>query len=117
MNYRHAYHAGSFADVLKHVVLTRIVEYLKRKEAAFRVIDTHAGIGLYDLASDEARRTGEWQSGVGRLVGKRFAPEVQSLLEPYLEAIGIGPDAGEIGEYPGSPLIARRLLRPQDRLF
>jgi 23S rRNA (adenine2030-N6)-methyltransferase len=117
MNYRHAYHAGSFADVLKHVVLTRIVEYLKHKEAAFRVIDTHAGIGLYDLASDEAQRTGEWRGGVGRLIGQRFAPDVQSLLEPYLEAVGIGPETSELCEYPGSPLIARRLLRPQDRLF
>ena len=117
MNYRHAYHAGSFADVLKHVVLTRIVEYLKRKEAAFRVIDTHAGIGLYDLASDEAQRTGEWRSGIGRLVGHRFAPDAQILLQPYLDAVGIAADTSELGEYPGSPLIARRLLRPQDRLF
>jgi 23S rRNA (adenine2030-N6)-methyltransferase len=117
MNYRHAYHAGSFADVLKHVVLTRIVEYLKRKEAAFRVIDTHAGIGLYDLGSDQAQRTGEWRGGVGRLVGRRFAPEVQSLLQPYLGAVGVGPDTSETSEYPGSPLIARRLLREQDRLF
>jgi 23S rRNA (adenine2030-N6)-methyltransferase len=117
MNYRHAYHAGSFADVLKHVVLTRILEYLKRKEAAFRVIDTHAGLGLYDLQSDEAQRTAEWRSGVGRLIGRRFAPEVQALLRPYLDAVGIASDAGEISEYPGSPLIARRLLREQDRLF
>jgi 23S rRNA (adenine2030-N6)-methyltransferase len=62
MNYRHAFHAGNFADVLKHAVLARIVEYLKRKEGAFRVIDTHAGIGLYDLSSDEAGRTGEWET-------------------------------------------------------
>jgi 23S rRNA (adenine2030-N6)-methyltransferase len=117
MNYRHAYHAGSFADVLKHVVLTRIIEYLKRKEAAFRVIDTHAGIGLYDLTSDEAQRTGEWQSGVRRLARRRFALEARALLQPYLDAVGIGPDASGLGEYPGSPLIARRLLREQDRLF
>ena len=69
MNYRHAYHAGNFADVVKHVVLTRIVEYLKRKDAAFRVIDTHAGIGLYDLSSEEAQKTGEWRDGIGRLAG------------------------------------------------
>jgi 23S rRNA (adenine2030-N6)-methyltransferase len=117
MNYRHAYHAGSFADVVKHVVLTRIVEYLKRKQAAFRVIDTHAGIGRYDLTSGKAQKTGEWQSGVGRLIGRRFAPEVQSLLQPYIDAARLGRDAREISEYPGSPLIARRLLREQDRLF
>lgn len=117
MNYRHAYHAGNFADVFKHIVLTRIVEYLKRKDAAFRVIDTHAGAGLYDLGSDEAQRTGEWQGGVGRLAGRRFAPEVEVLLEPYREAVGLGPTSGTIEEYPGSPLVVRRLLRPQDRLF
>ena len=73
MNYRHAYHAGNFADVVKHVVLSRIIEYLKRKDAPFRVIDTHAGIGLYDLSSDEAQKTGEWLGGIGRLAGKAFS--------------------------------------------
>ena len=68
MNYRHAYHAGGFADVVKHAVLARIVDYLKEKEKAFRVIDTHAGAGLYDLASEEAQKTGEWQSGIGRVL-------------------------------------------------
>jgi 23S rRNA (adenine2030-N6)-methyltransferase len=117
MNYRHAYHAGNFADVVKHVVLSRIVEYLKRKEQAFRVIDIHAGAGLYDLSSEEARKTGEWRDGVGRLAGRRLAPEAAALLEPYLGAIALAPDAGGLTEYRGSPLIARRLLRPQDRLF
>lgn len=115
MNYIHAFHAGNFADVVKHVVLTRIIEYLKRKDAAFRVVDTHAGRGLYDLSSDEARRTGEWHDGIGRLEGQRFPGQVQALLQPYLDAVSAG--AGEIGEYPGSPLVARRLLRGQDRLF
>ena len=64
MNYRHIYHAGNFADVLKHAVLTRIIAYLQRKEAAFRVIDTHAGIGVYDLGSEEAQRTGECRDGI-----------------------------------------------------
>lgn len=117
MNYRHAYHAGNFADVVKHVVLARIIEYLKRKEAAFRVIDTHAGIGLYDLASGEAEKTQEWRSGVGRLVGRNLPPDVEALLQPYLEAVGLTRHDTELAEYPGSPLIARRLLRPQDRLF
>ena len=89
MNYRHAYHAGNFADVVKHVVLTRIIEYLKRKDAPFRVIDTHAGIGLYDLSSDEAQKTGEWRDGIGRLAGKTLHAEVAALLGPYLDAVGL----------------------------
>ncbi len=64
MNYRHAFHAGNFADVVKHAVIARIVEYLKLKDKAFRVIDTHAGEGLYDLASSQAARTGEWRDGI-----------------------------------------------------
>ncbi len=67
MNYRHAYHAGNFADVVKHVILSRIVEYLKRKDQAFRVIDTHAGIGLYDLRGTEAGKTSEWTGGISRV--------------------------------------------------
>jgi 23S rRNA (adenine2030-N6)-methyltransferase len=117
MNYRHAYHAGNFADVVKHVVLTRIVEYLKRKEAPFRVIDTHAGIGLYDLSSGEAARTGEWRDGIGRLTGKAFAADAAALLGPYFDAVGLAEGATTLKSYPGSPLIARRLLRKQDRLF
>ncbi len=117
MNYRHAYHAGNFADVVKHVVLARIIEYLKRKEAAFRVIDTHAGIGLYDLASEEADKTQEWRSGIGRLVGQNFPSDVGALLQPYLDAVGLPPAGNDLAEYPGSPLIARRLMRAQDRLF
>jgi 23S rRNA (adenine2030-N6)-methyltransferase len=116
VNYRHAYHAGNFADVFKHVVLTRVVEYLKRKDAAFRVIDTHAGIGLYDLSGEEAQRTGEWRNGIGRLAGQRFKSEVEALLRPYLDTVGL-ENRGGIAEYPGSPLVARRLLRKQDRLF
>ncbi len=75
MNYRHAFHAGNFADVMKHALLVRIIAYLQRKETAFRVIDTHAGIGLYDLAASEEGRTGEWAGGIGRL-DRAFSPEV-----------------------------------------
>ena len=64
MNYRHSYHAGNFADVLKHAVLAQIITYFKRKDQAFRVIDTHAGIGTYNLTSVEAQKTGEWRDGV-----------------------------------------------------
>ncbi|WP_292380355.1 23S rRNA (adenine(2030)-N(6))-methyltransferase RlmJ, partial [Mesorhizobium sp.] len=74
MNYRHAYHAGNFADVVKHAVLSRLVEYLKQKDKAFRVIDTHAGIGRYDLASVEAGKTGEWQGGIGRVSEAALEP-------------------------------------------
>lgn len=116
MNYRHAYHAGNFADVVKHAVLSRLVEYLKQKDKAFRVIDTHAGIGRYDLASVEAGKTGEWQGGVGRLFEAALEPRAAALLQPYLEAVRAENPDGGLGRYPGSPLIVRHLLRSQDRL-
>ncbi|ESW83025.1 23S rRNA (adenine(2030)-N(6))-methyltransferase RlmJ [Mesorhizobium sp. C280B] len=116
MNYRHAYHAGNFADVVKHVVLSRLIEYLKQKDKAFRVIDTHAGIGRYDLSSTEAQKTGEWQGGIGRLVDAALDAPAAALLSPYLEAVNsLNPDGG-VKKYPGSPLIARHLMRKQDRL-
>jgi 23S rRNA (adenine2030-N6)-methyltransferase len=116
MNYRHAYHAGNFADVVKHAVLALLIEQLKAKDTAFRVIDTHAGIGLYDLASDEARRTGEWRQGIGRLLSRKLSPALAALLEPYLGVVRIANGGGALVRYPGSPWIARELLRPQDRL-
>jgi 23S rRNA (adenine2030-N6)-methyltransferase len=116
MNYRHAYHAGNFADVVKHVVLARLLEYLKQKDKAFRVIDTHAGIGRYDLSSMEAQKTGEWQGGIGRLIDTELDARVAALLAPYLEVVReLNPNGG-VKTYPGSPLIARHLLRKQDRL-
>lgn len=116
MNYRHAFHAGNFADVLKHAVLARIVEYLKRKPGAFRVIDTHAGIGLYDLTGDEAQRTGEWRGGIGRLLDAALPEPAAGLLAPYLDVVrALNPDGG-VRHYPGSPLLTRRLLRESDRL-
>ena len=117
MNYRHAFHAGNFADVVKHLILVRIVEYLKRKDAAFRVLDTHAGIGLYDLEGDEAGRTGEWVDGIGRLVDHGLTGAAAELAAPYLEAVRAQNPAGGLRFYPGSPLIVRHLLREQDRLF
>jgi 23S rRNA (adenine2030-N6)-methyltransferase len=116
VNYRHAYHAGNFADVVKHVVLTRLLEYLKQKDKAFRIIDTHAGIGRYDLSSVEAQKTGEWLGGIGRLIDAPLGAPVAGLLAPYLDAVrALNPDGG-IQKYPGSPLIARHLMRKQDRL-
>ena len=114
MNYRHAFHAGNFADVFKHIVLTRILTYLNLKDAPYRVIDTHAGLGRYKLTSDEARRTGEAQRGVFRFAKARFAADVEALLAPYRTLIAPAIDAD--GYYPGSPEIAARLTRPQDRL-
>ena len=116
MNYRHAYHAGNFADVVKHIVLTRIVLYLQRKEQAFRVIDTHAGIGRYDLQGVEAGKTGEWQNGVGRLLDAKVDAKVAELIQPYLDIVRAENADGEMRHYPGSPLIVRHLLRHQDRL-
>ena len=116
MNYRHAFHAGNFADVLKHIVLSRLIEYLKRKDKAFRVIDTHAGSGIYDLGSDEASRTGEWTAGIGRLLDAPLPASAAMLLKPYFGAVRAQNNGPELRHYPGSPLVARHLFRPQDRL-
>jgi 23S rRNA (adenine2030-N6)-methyltransferase len=117
MNYRHAFHAGNFADVVKHIVLTRILLYLQEKNAAFRVIDTHAGAGVYDLTSDEAMRGGEWLTGIARILQARFSESALPLITPYLDIVrAFNPERGQIRAYPGSPLISRALLRPQDRL-
>lgn len=117
MNYRHAFHAGNFADVFKHVILTRILLHLRLKEAPFRVIDSHAGAGLYDLASEEALRTEEWRGGIGAIEHFDWPADVIALMAPYLDLVRAvraehGPNA-----YPGSPEIARRFLRADDRLI
>jgi 23S rRNA (adenine2030-N6)-methyltransferase len=116
MNYRHAFHAGGFADVIKHIVLVRILIYLQEKPAAFRVIDSHAGAGLYDLTSSEAQRGGEWLTGIARLMQARFSDATLPLITPYLDIVRAFNPPGELKAYPGSPLITRALLRPQDRL-
>ncbi|WP_336294139.1 23S rRNA (adenine(2030)-N(6))-methyltransferase RlmJ [Bartonella sp. CB169] len=117
MNYRHIYHAGNFADVFKHIVVTRIVEYLKRKEKAFRVIDTHAGIGIYDLSSLEAHKTGEWREGIQKLFLASIPEDLKALLFPWYDIIGaLNKGKKEIVLYPGSPVLIRKLLRKQDRL-
>jgi len=106
MNYRHAYHAGNFADCMKHALLVWLLQALVRKQKPFSVLDTHAGTGHYDLAADEARRTGEAESGIVRLLATP-APELAS----YLDIVR------RLGLYPGSPAIIRALLRPSDRLI
>ena len=116
MNYRHAFHAGGFADVIKHIVLVRMLLYLQDKPAAFRVIDTHAGAGVYDLTGEEARRSGEWLTGIARVMQARFSETVLPLVTPYLDIVRAFNPPAQLKAYPGSPLIARALLRPQDRL-
>lgn len=117
MNYRHAFHAGNFADVVKHVLLTLALVHLRKKEAAFRVIDSHAGTGRTNLESAEATRGGEWQGGIGRIWNADLGPKVEPLLAPYRQVLrSFNPD-GALKIYPGSPLLIRDLLRPQDRLI
>jgi 23S rRNA (adenine2030-N6)-methyltransferase len=116
MNYRHAFHAGGFADVVKHIVLVRILTWLQDKPGAFRVIDTHAGAGVYDLTGEEAQRTGEWLTGIARVMQARFSETVLPLVTPYLDIVRAFNPPAQLKAYPGSPLIARALLRPQDRL-
>jgi len=108
MNYRHSYHAGNFADVAKHLAEVAILGHLAKKDAPFAVIDSHAGRGLYDLGSKEAGKTREAEGGIERLRGLAGPP----LFERYLDLVA---NSGE-NRYPGSPLIAARMLRPQDRL-
>ncbi|MBM3539607.1 MAG: 23S rRNA (adenine(2030)-N(6))-methyltransferase RlmJ [Alphaproteobacteria bacterium] len=120
MNYRHAYHAGNFADVVKHAVLALLVERLKLKDSAFAVLDTHAGIGRYDLRSGPAQKTGEFRSGILRLL-EQDPRSLPAELKPYLGAVralngGAGFTAGSLRWYPGSPRMVRSLLRRQDRL-
>jgi 23S rRNA (adenine2030-N6)-methyltransferase len=117
MNYRHAFHAGNFADVLKHAVLVRILLHLRAKPAAFRVIDTHAGAGRYDLAGPEATRSLEWREGIARLVAAPLGEPARLLLAPYLDAIAALNKPGNLTCYPGSPALVRAFLRAQDRLL
>ncbi len=116
MNYRHAFHAGNHADVLKHSTLALVLAKLNQKEKPYRVLDVHAGVGLYDLRGVEAVRTGEWQSGIGKMA-VAFAPEVEAVLAPYRAALqGVQALRGA-HVYPGSPAIALQLMRAQDKLI
>jgi 23S rRNA (adenine2030-N6)-methyltransferase len=116
VNYRHAFHAGNFCDVMKHIILVRLIEYLKLKPGAFRVIDTHAGIGRYSLTGDEAKRSPEWMDGIAKLLKAELAAKPKALIQPYLDVVAGENQNGTLARYPGSPLIARKLFRPQDRL-
>ena len=117
MNYRHIYHAGNFADVFKHLIIARIIEYLKKKDHAFRVIDTHAGTGIYDLSADEAQKTGEWIDGIGRILSKPIDRQIEPLVNPWLDVVfALNGSKEKLTRYPGSPVLIRKLLRKQDRL-
>jgi 23S rRNA (adenine2030-N6)-methyltransferase len=115
VNYRHAYHAGNFADVLKHATLVGLIEALKQKSTPFCVLDTHAGRARYSLQSEEAEKTREYLAGILPLLSRTQLP---SLLHVYVNIVrAFNPGAGHgLHVYPGSPLIAASLLRPQDRL-
>jgi 23S rRNA (adenine2030-N6)-methyltransferase len=114
MNYRHAFHAGNHADVLKHLVISRTIALLSRKEAPFAYLDSHAGVGLYDLQGDQATRTGEWLEGIGRLWD---APDLPEATADYFGVLRtLNPD-GALRYYPGSPELASQLTREQDRVL
>lgn len=112
MNYRHAYHAGNFADVVKHLALVAVLDALLRKDKPVFVLDAHAGAGLYTLAA-EAAKTGEWRDGIGRMLD---APSPPPLVVRYLALVAAFNPPGRIELYPGSPALAARILRPADRL-
>ena len=111
--YRHLFHAGNFADVFKHALLARLLLALARKDKAFCYLDTHAGIGRYDLTHPWAQKNAEWKEGIGRLWNRMDPPET---LVPYLDTVRAENPDGRLRFYPGSPRIARRLLRPIDRM-
>ena len=113
LSYRHAFHAGNFADVFKHVLLIQLIRALQRKDKPFRVFDTHAGAGRYDLHSAPARKNREYQNGIGQLWDE---PALGPELREYREQVRVLNPDGALREYPGSPRLIRTLLRPEDRL-
>jgi 23S rRNA (adenine2030-N6)-methyltransferase len=113
MNYRHAFHAGNHADVLKHMVLVNLLEAMGRKDSPYFVLDTHAGRGHYLLASPESRKTSEAEEGVLKLFGQ---PRLHESIERYLRAVQSHNPVGALVAYPGSPLLVAQHLREQDRL-
>lgn len=113
LSYRHSFHAGNHADVLKHTVQSLIITALKGKEKPFLYLDTHAGAGRYQLSGEHAERTGEYLEGIAKLWQRDDIPEA---LTPYLNAVKAYNSNGTLRLYPGSPLIARQLLREQDSI-
>lgn len=127
MNYRHIYHAGSYADVLKHSIIMLILESLRRKETGFTFLDTHAGVGMYSLDSLEASKTGEYQNGIAKILqrvemenrtsGHSCAQTTPACIQTYLDAISFYNKDASCRVYPGSPAVARRCLRLQDTMI
>lgn len=117
MNYRHAFHAGNFADVMKHCALIALIESMKRKQTPFCYLDTHAGAGRYRLTGPEATRTGEFLGGVARVIGTVKLPSVAHVYANLVHAMNARTHAGALVEYPGSPLLASLLMREHDRLI
>lgn len=114
LSYQHAYHAGNFADVLKHVVLAQVLAYLKKKDKPLCYIDTHAGSGDYKLNSGEAQKNKEFLGGIGNLWQCEDLP---ACVSDYVNLIKQANHSGQLTRYPGSPIIARHLLGDKDRLF
>lgn len=111
LSYRHAFHAGNFADVLKHTVLTNVLEYMTRKDKGFYYIDSHSGAGMYALDDEYAQKTGEYKEGIAKLVNQHNLPET---LLPYVELIKSLNPTNNLTVYPGSPAIAKYFSRRQD---
>lgn len=113
LSYRHSFHAGNFADVLKHTVEVLILEALKQKPTPFVYHDTHSAAGRYSLSSEHAEKTAEYVDGIGRIWQQSEVPEA---MLPYIEVIKQLNHKGKLQHYPGSPVVARQLLREQDRM-
>jgi 23S rRNA (adenine2030-N6)-methyltransferase len=111
--YRHHFHAGNFADVFKHALLARLLGALAAKDKPFCYVDTHAGVGLYDLTHPWAQKNAEFREGIAALWARRDLP---AALAPYMEAVRAENPDGKLRFYPGSPRVARRFLRPRDRM-
>lgn len=120
MNYKHSYHAGGFSDVFKHIVLIALIECLKRKETPFCYIDTHAGIGCYDLFSERTAKTKEYEGGIEKIIQKDNPP---ALIQKYLDCVHAinnklsHSQFSSLQYYPGSPLVAKYFSRPHDRVI
>lgn len=116
MNYRHIYHAGNFADVFKHWILTLLLQKLTEKDTPFFILDTHAGLGIYDLQNKEAQKTLEHESGITKLHKVKLNPEFADLMRIVTSLNNDTGNAEQINFYPGSPYICQDYLRADDRL-
>jgi len=114
LSYRHGFHAGNFADVLKHMVLIQVLDYMKQKEKSIRIIDTHAGAGVYKLNGAQAQKNREFENGISRLWPLKQTP---TAVARYTDLVRDLNEHEQLQIYPGSPLLVRKLMREQDRLF